>query len=57
MAERNEEKLGTAPLGKLMLSLDPTEGPYLLVTMTSGEKYLLGGRDGTAAEIFAALQK
>ena len=43
--------------GKLMLSLDPTEGPYLLVTMTSGEKYLLGGRGGAAAEIFAALQK
>ena len=44
--------------GKLMLSLDPTDGPYLLVTMTSGEKYLLGGRDGVIARIgFALLGK
>lgn len=42
--------------GAVKVSLDPTEGPYLLVTMHSGAKYLLGGSEGVAAEIFERLQ-
>ncbi|MDI9502265.1 MAG: hypothetical protein QM287_04160 [Bacillota bacterium] len=36
----------TAPgRGSMQLSLDPTAPPYLLVTLTNGQKYLIGSRE------------
>lgn len=43
--------------GKVKVSLDPTCGPFLLVTMQSGQKYLLGSRTPGAVEaVFAELR-
>ena len=40
--------------GQVTACLDPRTGPWLLITGTDGERYLLGDRDGDAAELEAS---